>query len=113
MPRLSAIDAVSPALERMQSMLFRPFRLKIWLKIGFIAWLAGGASGSFNLNVPSFPGGKRGDSGGIGDAGKNMGQFLRSWARYAGTKNGLSQSAASNRAHVCVAPTPLCSARDS
>jgi len=60
-------------------MLFRPFRFNTWLKIGFIAWLAGGASGSFNLNVPSFPGGGGGDSGGIGDAGKDMSQFLRTW----------------------------------
>jgi hypothetical protein len=79
MPLLSAIDAVSPALQQMRSMLSQPFRFKTWLKIGFIAWLAGGASGGFNLNVPSFPGGGGGDSGGIGDAGKNMSQFLRSW----------------------------------
>lgn len=79
MPLLSAIDAVSPALQQMLSMLFRPFRFKTWMKIGFIAWLAGGASGSFNLNVPSLPGGKGGDSGGIGGAGKDIGQFLHSW----------------------------------
>jgi hypothetical protein len=56
--RLSAIDAVSPAFERMQSMLLRPIRFKNWLKIGFIGWLAGGAafSGSYNFNTPSVPG---------------------------------------------------------
>ncbi|HEY6304869.1 MAG TPA: hypothetical protein VI488_00245 [Candidatus Angelobacter sp.] len=79
MPRLSAIDAISPALQHMSAMLVRPFRFKTWLKIGFIAWLAGGAFGNFNVNVPSFPGGKGGGSGGIGEAGKDMVPFLRSW----------------------------------
>jgi len=63
--RLSAVDAVRPAFERVRSMLFRPFRFKTWLKIGFIGWLAGTASGGFNLNLPSFPGGG-GSSGSTG-----------------------------------------------
>lgn len=60
MTRLSAIDAISPAFERMKAMLFRPFRLKTWLKIGFIGWIAGGsaASGNFNYSVPSMPPGQ-------------------------------------------------------
>lgn len=64
MPLLSATNAIEPALEQAKSMLFRPFRFKTWLKIGFIGWLAGGASGGFNINVPSFPGGQSGSSGG-------------------------------------------------
>jgi hypothetical protein len=58
MPRLSAIDAINPAFERMKAMLFRPFRFKTWLKVGFIGWLAGAASGGgCNLNLPSSHGG--------------------------------------------------------
>src|SRR5260221_5033033 len=51
MPRLSPIDAMGPALERSKMMLLRPFRLKTWLKLGFIGWLGGGlVTASFNLN---------------------------------------------------------------
>src|ERR1700674_3849700 len=49
MPQLSAIEAASPAFERMTRMLFHPFRFRTWLKIGFIGWLAGGVA-AFNLN---------------------------------------------------------------
>jgi hypothetical protein len=59
MPRLSALDAVNPALERTKSMLFRPVRFKNWLKIGFIAWLAGSGGAGFNYTGGSFPGQKR------------------------------------------------------
>jgi hypothetical protein len=48
MPRLSAADAVSPAMERARSMLV-PFRLKTWLKMGFIGWLAGELAGGANM----------------------------------------------------------------
>jgi hypothetical protein len=45
-------------------MLFRPFRFKTWLKIGFIGWLAGAASGGgCNLQLPSGPGQGGGTSG--------------------------------------------------
>jgi hypothetical protein len=74
--RLSAIDAINPAFERMKAMLFRPFRFKTWLKIGFIGWLAGAGTGSFNLNLPSTPGG--GSSGGTAsqDAEQTIRAFL-------------------------------------
>lgn len=58
MPRLSSIDAINPAFERLTTMLFRPFRLKTWLEMGFIGWLAGVAStggSNFNYQVPSVP----------------------------------------------------------
>lgn len=55
-------------------MLFRPFRFKTWLKIGFIGWLAGAGSGSANLNLPSFPGG--GDSSGS-TSGQSVEQMIR------------------------------------
>jgi hypothetical protein len=53
MPRLSAIDAVSPAIERTKTMLFRPFKFKIWMIMGVIGWLAGeGMGGGFNFSFP-------------------------------------------------------------
>jgi hypothetical protein len=58
MPRLSAVEAINPAFEQLKAMMFRPFRMKTWLKVGLIGWLAGGvaSSGNFNFNVPSAPG---------------------------------------------------------
>ena len=57
---LSAIDAASPAFERTKAMLFHPFRVKTWIKIGFIGWLAGGFASGGNFNYQSrgaWPGG--------------------------------------------------------
>ena len=65
MNRLSAIDSFGPAFSRVGAMLFRPFRLGAWLKIGLIGMLGGGAvvaSGGSNFRVPAVPaGGNRGD----------------------------------------------------
>src|SRR5262249_27112834 len=63
MNRLSAIDAFSPAIARVQSMLFRPFRLATWIKMGFIGVLGGGLTtvGSMNFHGPSGP--SRGSGG--------------------------------------------------
>ncbi|UCD00021.1 MAG: hypothetical protein JSW66_09085 [Phycisphaerales bacterium] len=50
--RVSVIDPISPAIERVKLMLFSPFDLRKWLVIGFCAWLAylgsggGGGGGS-------------------------------------------------------------------
>ena len=59
MNRLSALDAFSPAMSRVSSMLFKPFRLSTWLKIGFIGLLGGGvarfSSGNFNFRGPLVP----------------------------------------------------------
>jgi hypothetical protein len=53
MPRLSAIDAVTPAIERTKAMLFRPFDFKTWMIIGVIGWLGGeGMGGGFNFSFP-------------------------------------------------------------
>jgi hypothetical protein len=47
--RVSVIDPISPAIDRVKLMLFSPFDLKKWFVIGFCAWLAylgtGGGSG--------------------------------------------------------------------
>jgi hypothetical protein len=57
MNRLSALDALSPAFSRVGAMLFSPFRIKTWLKIGFIGILGGGlataSGGSFRM--PTIP----------------------------------------------------------
>jgi len=51
---ISVAEPVSPALERVKRVLFRPFDLGKWFTIGFCAWLAqlgeGGAGGNFNFN---------------------------------------------------------------
>jgi hypothetical protein len=74
MPRLSAIEAIHPAFQRLKAMMFRPFRMKTWLKVGLIGWLAGAmaSSGSFNFNVPPAPGEMPRASG------KSVEDFIRS-----------------------------------
>ncbi|MGD0573067.1 MAG: hypothetical protein ABSB11_08620 [Sedimentisphaerales bacterium] len=51
--RVSVIDPISPAIEHVRLMLFKPFDLSKWLVIGFCAWLAqlgqgGGGGGGGN-----------------------------------------------------------------
>ena len=51
--RISVIDPISPAIEHVRLMLFKPFDLSKWLIIGFCAWLAqlgqgGGGGGGGN-----------------------------------------------------------------
>ncbi len=58
MNRLSAIDAFGPAFARVGTMLFKPFRLRAWLKVGLIGLLGGGvitAGGGLNFRAPAFP----------------------------------------------------------
>jgi hypothetical protein len=57
--RVSVIDPISPAIDRVKIMLFRPFDLRKWFVIGFCAWLAylgsgggGGNGGGPNFNFP-------------------------------------------------------------
>jgi hypothetical protein len=38
--KVSVIDPISPAIERVKTILFRPFDLGKWFVIGFCAWLA-------------------------------------------------------------------------
>jgi len=51
---VSVIDPISPAIERVRTVLFRPFDLGKWFVIGFSAWLArlgsGGGSGNSGGN---------------------------------------------------------------
>jgi len=39
-PYVSVIDPIGPAIERVKTILFRPFSLERWFVIGFCAWLA-------------------------------------------------------------------------
>jgi hypothetical protein len=58
MNRLSALDAFGPAFARVGTMLFKPFRLSAWLKMGFIGMLGGGLArfgGNFNFQRPVLP----------------------------------------------------------
>jgi hypothetical protein len=51
---ISVAEPVSPALERVKYVLFRPFDLGKWFTIGFCAWLAQlgeGGGGNFNFNA--------------------------------------------------------------
>jgi hypothetical protein len=57
-PSISVIDPISPAIERVRTILFKPFDLRKWFVIGFCAWLAylgkgGGGGGGPNSRVPT------------------------------------------------------------
>ena len=63
--RVSVIDPITPAIDRVKLMLFKPFELRRWFVIGFCAWLAflgsggpggpGGGGGGPRYNVPHRP----------------------------------------------------------
>ncbi len=58
--RVSVIDPISPAIDRVKVMLFKPFELRKWFVIGFCAWLAylgsgGGGGGAPSYNIPHKP----------------------------------------------------------
>lgn len=50
---ISAADAISPAIQRTRTFLFRPFRLGTYLKLCLVAVLTEGSSGSGNFNFNS------------------------------------------------------------
>jgi hypothetical protein len=57
--RISVIDPVTPAIDRVKLILFRPFDLRKWFVIGFCAWLAylgggGGGGGSGGGGGPRY-----------------------------------------------------------
>ncbi len=60
--KVSVIDPITPAIDRVKILLFRPFDLKRWFVIGFCAWLAylgspggGGAGGGGPHHAPGKP----------------------------------------------------------
>jgi hypothetical protein len=58
---VSVIDPIGPAIERVKTVLFRPFDLGKWFVIGFSAWLAQLGSGGGSNNS----GGKEDRGGGV------------------------------------------------
>jgi hypothetical protein len=71
---LSVIDPVSPAIERTKDVLFRPFDLGKWLRLGFCAFLMGLAQGGGG-------GGNGGPSGGGGGDGGLDFEAVLQWLR--------------------------------
>jgi hypothetical protein len=70
---ISVTEPVSPALERVKRMLFKPFDLGKWFTVGFCAWLAflgeGGGGGGFNSGFNnSFNNRNSGSGGSAGDS---------------------------------------------
>ncbi len=59
--RVSVIDPINPAVERVKLLLFAPFDLGRWFVIGFCAWLA--QLGRWNGGGGNAPGGGTGPSG--------------------------------------------------
>lgn len=57
---ITAIDAITPAIEHTKQQLFKPFRIDQWTKLAFVGLLAGelGSSGfnRSNFNFPRHPG---------------------------------------------------------
>ncbi len=55
MPKLNAVDAISPAFNLMKADLFKPFRWGFWVRIGVLGFLTGemSAGGGCNINFPS------------------------------------------------------------
>lgn len=57
--RVSVIDPITPAIDRVKVMLFKPFELRKWFVVGFCAWLAylgsGGGGGGPSYNFPHEP----------------------------------------------------------
>ena len=53
--KISVLDPIAPALERVKTILFKPFDLGKWFVIGFCAWLAYlGKGGGGGGNGPNF-----------------------------------------------------------
>ena len=56
---ISAVDAITPAVEHTKQQLFRPFRIGQWTKLAFVGLLAG-ELGANSCNRASFPQGHAG-----------------------------------------------------
>jgi len=69
MPRISAIDPIGPAWNRMVLILFKPFQFKKWLLLGFCAFLAqcGEGGGQAPGPDPGNPGGRGRGQDGVGE----------------------------------------------
>lgn len=52
MPAISAVDAISPAIQRTRTFLFTPFRWGTFLKLCLVALITEGFGGRFNFSMP-------------------------------------------------------------
>jgi hypothetical protein len=68
--------AFNPAIDHTAKVLFRPFQIKKWMGLGFVALFAGGSGGSFNFNIPGDFGSNGGPSGNFGDVGAWLGSHI-------------------------------------
>jgi hypothetical protein len=57
MTPISAVNAISPSLEWTRNLLFRPFRLSVWIRFAVLGFLTGEMSsgGGFNFSLPPMP----------------------------------------------------------
>lgn len=59
---ISAVDAISPAIEHTRRQLLQPFRFGQWMRLALVGLLAGELS-SGGCNLPGMPGGGHGGAG--------------------------------------------------
>lgn len=62
MAKVNFTETINASLEWTATMLFRPFRIKKWLILTFIAFMAGSLFASCNANIPGNNGKKKTDS---------------------------------------------------
>jgi hypothetical protein len=55
MHALSAIDAISPAIQRTRTFLFQPFRMSTYLKLCLVACVTEASGGGFQASAPPVP----------------------------------------------------------
>lgn len=59
MPKLNAVDAISPAFKLTKLNLFSPYRWSFWWRVAVLGFLTGeissGGGGAPNFNIPNFP----------------------------------------------------------
>ena len=67
-PRISVTDPISPAIERVKLILFRPFDIGKWFVIGFCAWLAYLGSGGGGGGGGGSGGGREGGTADVHEA---------------------------------------------
>jgi hypothetical protein len=60
---ISAIEAISPAIEHTRKQLLLPFRFGQWMRLAFVGLLAGELSSGGGCSMPRFPSGSHGGAG--------------------------------------------------
>jgi hypothetical protein len=75
---VSVVDPIGPAIERVRTILFRPFNLERWLVIGFCAWLAQLGSNGGGGNGGSIGDRSAGNAGSVEQQIDNAKEFIAS-----------------------------------